>query len=217
LSPSPRRLSSLNLHKLYAIVDVDACARVNRVPLDVGRAFLSAGARLIQIRAKTWGSGAFLELAVTLAEDARAAGATLIVNDRVDVAAIAQLGVHVGQEDLPAADARALVGDQLVGLSTHTDAQLQSGIGEPVSYLAIGPVFGTATKDTGYEAIGLETVRRASGIVSGAGLPLVAIGGIRLEQAPQVIAAGASSVAVISDLLDGDPEERARAFLRALD
>ena len=189
---------------------------MNRAPLDVARAFLAAGVRLLQLRAKPWGSGALLELAEQLREDARLAQATVIINDRVDVAAAAGLGVHVGQEDLPAANARALVGDRIVGLSTHTDAQLQAGLREPVSYLAVGPVFGTATKDTGYDAIGLETVRRASTMVAASGLPLVAIGGITLENAARVIAAGAASVAVISDLLVGDPEQRARMMLAAL-
>ena len=189
---------------------------MNRAPLDVARAFFAGGVTLLQIRAKSWGSGAFLELAEQAGADAKSAGAVVIVNDRVDVAAAAGLGVHVGQDDLPAAHARALVGDRIVGLSTHTDAQLQAGMREPVSYLAVGPVFGTVSKDTGYDAIGLETVRRAAVLLAPSGLPLVAIGGITLETAPRVIEAGAASVAVISDLLAGDPEQRARMMLAAL-
>ena len=86
-----------------------------------------------------------------------------------------------------------------------------------MTYLAVGPVFGTGTKDTGYEAIGLETVRRAASIVGPRQLPLVAIGGITLERAPRVIESGAAAVAVVSDLLTGDPGVRARQFLRALE
>ena len=189
---------------------------MNRVPIDVARAFLAGGIKLLQIRAKPWGSGALLELTEQVQAEAKSAKAIVIVNDRADVAAAAGLGVHVGQEDLPAADARKLVGDRIVGLSTHTDAQLRAGLREPVSYLAVGPVFGTVTKDTGYEAIGLETVRRASAMLAPSGLPLVAIGGITLDTAPRVIEAGAASVAVISDLLAGDPEQRARMMLAAL-
>ena len=189
---------------------------MNRAPLDVGRAFVAGGARVIQIRAKTWGSGPFLELAQKLGEDARAVRATVIVNDRADIAAIAGLGVHVGQEDLPAAEARKLVGDRLVGLSTHTDEQMKAAVHEPVSYIAVGPVFGTTTKDTGYQAIGLERVRHAAAIVSRDGLPLVAIGGITHDRARSVIDAGADSVAIISDLVAGNPEERVRLLLAAL-
>jgi len=194
------------------------CAAAGRAPLDVVRAFLSAGVRLIQLRAKTWYSGAFLELAHASVADARAAGAILIINDRADVAAIAGAdGLHVGQEDLAPADARRVVGEaSCVGLSTHTETQWTTALDAPVSYLAIGPVFGTATKATGYQAVGLETVQRVSAAAAARELPVVAIGGITLERAPSVIAAGASSVAVISDLLSGSPEARARAFVHAL-
>ncbi|MEO8678448.1 MAG: thiamine phosphate synthase [Vicinamibacterales bacterium] len=214
----PRRPGSLSLPRLYAIVDVEACARAGRAPLDVTRALLSAGVRCLQLRAKPWGSGAMLDLAQAMVADAAAAGAVVIINDRVDVAAIAGAhGVHVGQDDLPPAEARRIVGEpSILGFSTHTAAQLLEGLAEPVSYLAVGPVFGTGTKATGYEAIGLEAVERAAAIVMPQAIPLVAIGGITLDRAPMVIAAGATSVAVISDLLAGDPEARARAFLRAL-
>jgi thiamine-phosphate pyrophosphorylase len=93
--------------------------------------------------------------------------------------------------------------------------QVERALGEAISYLAIGPIFATATKETGYEAVGLELVRRVADHVRSA-VPIVAIGGITLERAPAVIAAGASAVAVIGDLLRGDPEERVRTWLREL-
>ena len=218
MPPSPRPRDSLSLPKLYAIVDVELCERAGRLPLDVARAFLSAGTGLIQLRAKTWDSGAFLDLAHAMVEEARAAGARMVVNDRADVAALAGAhGLHVGQDDLSPGDARQVVGPaSWLGLSTHTEAQWVAALDEPVSYLAIGPVFGTGTKATGHDAVGLETVRRAARAAAGKGLPLVAIGGISLERAPSVIASGASAVAVISGLLDGSPEARAREFIRAL-
>lgn len=195
------------------------CAREGRAPLDVARAFLSAGAKLIQLRCKSWGSGAFLDLASAVVEEANRVDATVIVNDRADVAAMSNAhGLHVGQDDLTPADARTVIGvEPILGLSTHTPEQWTAAIAEPVSYIAIGPVFGTGTKDTGYPAVGLETVRRASRAASHAGLPTVAIGGITLENAMSVIDAGAASVSVISDLLKGDPEARCRAFLRILE
>ena len=175
------------------------CARVGRTPIDVTAAFLAAGTRLFQLRVKTWGSGAFLDLARAMVAAARPASASVIVNDRADVAAIAEAGgVHIGQEDLPPAYARKLVGDRrIVGISTHTTAQIESALAEPISYLAVGPVFGTGTKDTGYEPIGLDVVRRAAAVAKRASLPLVAIGGITLDRAPEVIEAGADRKSVV--------------------
>jgi thiamine-phosphate pyrophosphorylase len=218
LLPSPSPPRSLSLPRLYAIVDVDVCARVHRSPIDVTHAFLAAGVTCLQLRAKSWESGALLELAVNMMAAARQASARVIVNDRADIAALAAAdGVHVGQDDLPPVAARRLVGEQaVVGLSTHTESQLLAALGEPISYLAVGPVFGTWTKDTGYDAIGLASVERAATMVKRRSLPLVAIGGITIEHAPAVIESGADSVAVISDLLIGDPESRARAFINAL-
>lgn len=204
---------------MYAIVDGEVCARQHRAPLDVARAFLSAGAKLLQLRCKSWGSGAFLDLAQAVVEEANRAGAAIIINDRADVAALAGAhGLHVGQDDLLPRDARAVIGEMpLLGLSTHTAEQWRAAIDEPVCYIAIGPVFGTATKDTGYRAVGLETVRRAAADAACAELPTVAIGGITRDNAVSVIEAGAAAVAVIGDLMDGDPEAQCRAFLRILE
>lgn len=205
--------------RLYPIVDADACAREGRAPLDVARAFLSAGARLIQLRCKAWGGGAFVDLVHAVVEESNRAEAAVIVNDRADVAVLAGAhGLHIGQDDLAPPDARRVLGDEpLLGLSTHTREQWEAAFSEPVCYIAIGPVFATGTKDTGYAAVGLETVARASAAAAAAELPTVAIGGITIETAASVIDAGAASVAVIGDLLKGDPEARARAFLRALE
>jgi thiamine-phosphate pyrophosphorylase len=194
------------------------CARANRAPRDVARAFLSAGARLLQLRCKALGSGAFLDLARSILDDAGAAGATQIINDRADITALSGAdGLHVGQDDLRPEDARTVIGaSAILGLSTHTRGQWELAVREPISYLAIGPVYGTGTKDTGYTTVGLDTVRQAASAARERELPTVAIGGITLENAPAVIEAGAASVAVISDLLKGDPEARCRAFLNQL-
>ena len=145
---------------------------------------------------------------------AAAAGARVIVNDRADIAALSRAaGVHVGQDDLAVEDARAIVGpDALVGVSTHDAAQVREALATSATYVAVGPIFRTGTKETGYEPRGLELIREASG----RGKPIVAIGGITIETAPQVISAGASAVAVISDLLVVDPEHRVRRYLRIL-
>ena len=197
---------------------MDVCTDAGQTPLDVVHAFLSAGVRLIQLRAKTWGSAAFLDLAHATVAAAASTGTLVVVNDRADIAALAGAqGLHVGQDDLSPADARKVVGAACwVGLSTHSEAQWTAALTAPVSYLAIGPVFATGTKATGYDAVGLETVREVAMVAGARSLPLVAIGGITLERAPAVMAAGASAVAVIGDLLSGHPEARARAFIQAL-
>ncbi|MDO8679120.1 MAG: thiamine phosphate synthase [Acidobacteriota bacterium] len=218
MPPRPRPQPSLSLPRLYAIVDGEACARAGRAPLDVARAFLSAGVRCMQLRMKGWDSGPFLDLARPVVDEANRAGCTVFINDRADIAALsAAHGLHVGQADLSPSQARRILGPATaIGLSTHTEAQWELAVTEPIAYLAIGPVYGTGTKATGYEAVGLEVVRAASTRAAAAGLPVVAIGGITLARAPEVIASGAASVAVISDLLSGSPEARARDFLRAL-
>lgn len=163
--------------------------------------------------------GPFLDLARTILEDAIAAGAMVVINDRADITALAKApGLHIGQADLSPADARTVIGpSSILGLSTHTREQWQQALGEPISYVAIGPVFGSVTKHTGYDAIGLSTVTQVATAASAKGLPTVAIGGITIENAVSVIGAGATSVAVINDLLKGDPENRCREFLHALE
>jgi thiamine-phosphate pyrophosphorylase len=171
------------------------------------------------VRAKQAASAWLLDATTALVESAHAAGAVIIVNDRADIARLAGAdGVHLGQDDLAPTGARAVVGaDAIVGLSTHTPEQIDLALAQPISYLAIGPVFPTTSKETGYEAVGLDRVRHAARRARARQLPLVAIGGITVESAPEVIAAGADAVAVIGDLLDsGDPEKRVRAYLAAL-
>jgi thiamine-phosphate pyrophosphorylase len=204
------------LPRLQAIVDADASAHAGWSAADVARAFLDGGARFLQIRAKHLPSGSFLDLCDAVVEIAARYDAIAIVNDRVDLAKMAgATGVHVGQDDLPPAVAREQLGvDAIVGYSTHTIAQIEHALREPVTYVAVGPIFGTSTKDTGYEAVGLNLVSAAVRLADGR--PVVAIGGITFETAPAVIAAGASCVAVISDLLVGDPATRVRQFVDGL-
>ena len=206
------------LSPLCAIVDSEAAARAGWQPLDLARAFIDGGARFLQLRAKDLPGALFLETATAIVQLAHGRGASVIVNDRADIARLAGAdGVHIGQDDLSPRAVRSLVGpDAVVGVSTHTIEQLERAVDEPVNYVAIGPVFGTTTKVTGHERVGLEMVREAALRTRARGLPLVAIGGITLENAPSVIQAGAQSVAVISDLLAGDPERRVRGFLNLM-
>ena len=131
------------------------------------------------------------------------AGAQLIVNDRADIAMLLDAGLHVGQDDLSPRDARKLMGpDAPIGFSSHNPAQLCAAGGEPVDYVALGPVFGTASKRNPDPVVGVEQVSRCRALIE---KPLVAIGGITLENALEVWKAGADSVAVIAGLLPQPP------------
>lgn len=195
---------------------MDVAGRAGWPPAELARAFLDGGARCLQVRGKALPTDRFLELCDTIVRTAAPYGADVIVNDRPDLALMSgAAGVHVGQDDLPPAAVRRLLGPAaVIGFSTHTSDQIERGAEQPVNYIAIGPVFGTRTKETGYEVVGLDHVSEAGR--RSRGLPVVAIGGITLETAPSVWLAGASSVAVISDLLQGDdPAGRVRAYLKA--
>lgn len=200
-------------------MDAEAAAAAGWTILDLATAFLRGGARFLQLRAKSMPGDAFLATASALVRLAHHHQTRLVINDRADIARLSGAdGVHVGQDDLPPVAVRALVGKEpLVGLSTHTLDQVDAAVREPVNYVAIGPVFGTVTKQTGYETVGLGMVREAARRAAAHGLPLVAIGGITLEKAAAVLDAGAASVAVIGDLLvTPDPEARVRAFVERL-
>ena len=199
---------------LYTIIDTGLCRAHGIDPRALADAFLRGGARLIQLRDKCAASAECLTLADDLVRRAKAAGAGIVINDRADIARLSGAdGVHVGQQDLAVEDARRVVGDAaIVGVSTHDATQIAAAARTTATYIAVGPIYGTLTKDTGYSARGLDLVRSAAA----SGKPVVAIGGITLARAPEVFAAGASSVAVISDLLTGDPEARVRQFVRRL-
>lgn len=202
---------------LYAILDATLALQRGYTPPDLARRFFDGGARLLQLRAKDASSGQFLEWADDVCAAARECEALVVINDRADIALMAGAGgVHVGQDDMPPEAVRRIApGPLQIGLSTHTSRQVAAASREPIDYLAIGPVFATGTKDTGYEAVGLGMVAEAAR--NAARLPVVAIGGITLETAPRVLGAGAASVAVISDLLKTeDPAARVREYVRAL-
>ena len=167
---------------------------------------------MLQLRGKEDSGAASLALADAVVRSATGRGALVVVNDRADIARLSGAGgVHVGQDDLDVEDVRRIAGEGIaVGLSTHDVRQVDDGLAGRAAYIAVGPVFGTATKDTGYSARGLDLVRYAAG----RGKPVVAIGGITLDRVASVIEAGAAGVAVIGDLLiTGDPESRTRDYL----
>jgi thiamine-phosphate pyrophosphorylase len=169
------------------------------------------GARVVQLREKHLSPREFYREALEAVRVARSFGAKLVVNDRADVALAAGAdGVHLGQDDMPPGAARALLGEAaLVGFSTHNVGQASEAAALPVSYVAVGPVFATASKENPDPVVGLEGVGRVR--AAAPRVTLVAIGGVTAESAPSVLAAGADSVAVIGALLSGaDPAEITR-------
>lgn len=198
--------------KLYAITDTQLS---NCSHAEIVSRLLAGGAKLIQLRDKEASAKDLLDAARECLTLTRAAGATLIINDRVDVVlATGADGVHLGQEDLTVAEARALLGpEKLIGISTHSLAQVEAALTTSANYIAIGPIFSTTTKANPDPVVGLELLRQARALTS---LPLVAIGGITLAAAPEVIAAGANSLAVISALYPPPLLSLADDFARAM-
>ena len=200
--------------RLYAIIDPARAG--GRPPAVVARELFSAGVRLIQFRDKHASSRQLYETCAELMELLQDSGCCLIVNDRADVARATEAeGVHLGQDDLPVEMARrVLAPDQWIGCSTHSVGQVVEADRSTADYIAFGPIFPTASKENPDPVVGLEGLREAR---RATGKPLVAIGGITLQNAREVLTAGADSVAVIGDLFAGpDIGGRAREFLSVL-
>jgi thiamine-phosphate pyrophosphorylase len=165
---------------------------------------VEGGARLIQLREKRSSSRAFYSDAAAALEIARSAGVKLIINDRVDIALALQAhGLHLGQEDMPVEAARRILGDDaVIGFSTHNVEQVREALLLPIDYLAFGPIFATTSKRNPDPVAGLNQLRLVRAVALA--MPVVAIGGIGLSQALDVLRAGAVAVALISALL-ADP------------
>jgi thiamine-phosphate pyrophosphorylase len=205
------------LSLLYAIVDAEVLA-VRSVSLAAfARDLRAACVTMLQYRDKNGSPQEILRAAAVLRDAFSASACRLILNDRADLAVLANFdGVHVGQGDLSPEDARRVVGpNRIVGVSTHTPEQVRAADLTSADYIAIGPVFATRTKRNPDSVVGLEGVRRARTLTR---KPLVAIGGITRDNARSVIDAGADSIAVISSLFTSNesPEQVARDFLARL-
>ncbi len=203
--------------RCYVIVDPAACA--GRDPLDVARAAALGGASIIQLRHKTADIAAMLDLARRMAVLLQGFDVPLVINDRVDVAlAAGAQGAHVGQSDLPAETARALMGGQaIIGLSHKREEEIAASPVAALSYAAIGGIFATASKQQERPPIGIEGFAQLRAMMRkrAPDLPVVAISGIKQDNAAQVVAAGADGVAVISAVCAADDPQAATAALRA--
>jgi thiamine-phosphate pyrophosphorylase len=190
----------LVLPALYPIVNVGMDdAEEQEAKLRLARELADAGARLVQLRAKTMATGAFARLAERLVTDLSASDCLLIINDRADVAAsIGATGVHLGDTDIPPQAARKLLSDDAVlGLSTHSATEAAAVDPALVDYIGFGPVYDSPTKAGVRDARGVGALRSAVEVST---LPVVAIGGVTSEFAEQVFAAGAASCAVVSEI-----------------
>ena len=202
---------STTLPILYPITDVSISGLSHAKQVEL---LAAAGATLIQLRDKEARPHDFYEAALKALDVGRALGVTLVINDRVDLAiAVGADGVHLGQDDLAPSIARRLLGEsRIIGYSTHTMAQAVDADIEPVDYIAIGPVYETSTKMRSDPVVGLESLGRIKQRIH---KPLVAIGGITLDCAPEVLAAGADSLAVISDVYSGEGvNSRVKAYFQ---
>jgi thiamine-phosphate pyrophosphorylase len=203
----PDRRDRLRAARLYLVAD--------RAGLDRAlEGALAGGADLVQLRDKHASDDELLAAAEQVRERCAAAGALFVVNDRPDLALAAGAdGVHVGQDDTPVAEARAVVGDDaIVGLSTHSIEQARAGARSGADYIAVGPVHATPTKE-GRPAIGLEPIRFAAANVTG--VPWFAIGGIDVETVGAVVAAGARRAVIVRAIANADDPEAATRALRA--
>jgi thiamine-phosphate pyrophosphorylase len=193
----------MRLPRVYPILDSESLERRGISMPAAAASFLEGGAGILQIRHKQHWSRALYEAAGTVARLCRESGAELIVNDRADFAMLLEAGLHIGQDDLAPRDARKLLGSSAtIGFSSHTAAQISAAGGEPVDYVAYGPIFSTASKQDADPAVGVEELRRVRALTD---KPLVAIGGITISNALDVLRAGADSLAIIAGLIPASP------------
>jgi thiamine-phosphate pyrophosphorylase len=197
----------MEIPAFYPIIDTQVLAQAGLAPMEMARALARAQVSLVQFRHKGVYTREILAQAEEVGRIVRQSGSRYIINDRADIALmLAADGVHVGQDDLPPAKVRKLIGEGMIlGFSTHNEQQLRDGDREPVDYLALGPIFGTPSKQNPDPVVGTAELASLRAFTE---KPLVAIGGITRANAREVLAAGASSLAVISDAVGADLDAR---------
>lgn len=198
---------SMEIPRFYPILDTEILEQCGCPLIQAAEAVLEAGGKIVQIRHKGHYSRPVFDDVERISLLCRSAGTKLILNDRADIAALVDAGLHLGQDDLEPTRARKILGPaRPLGFSTHNEAQLLASLAEPADYLALGPIFNTGSKRNPDPAVGVDELSRLRRL---AGRPLVAIGGITRANAPAVFAAGAESVAVIGDLLSAPASREA--------
>lgn len=198
----------MDLPAFYPILDTELLASRGLGTVAAAETILEAGARILQYRHKLFLSRDNFDEASKIAKLCSQAGALFVMNDRADMAMLLGSALHLGQDDLPPADARRLLPGAIIGFSTHNERQFREADREPVDYIAIGPMFPTASKRNPDPVVGVDALKRLRGLT---GKPLVAIGGITRANAAAAWTAGADSVAVIADMI---PEHCSKECLR---
>jgi thiamine-phosphate pyrophosphorylase len=207
-----------SLPRFYPILDTGAVECAGLLIIEAATAVLDAGAGILQLRHKEHFDRRMFETSRQVAALCRKAGALFVINDRADMAVLLDAALHVGQDDLPAIESRALIGSgRLLGVSTHNEVQVVASNADPVDYVAIGPMFETGSKRNPDPVVGVGELSRLRRLTR---RPVVAIGGIKRENCRSVLEAGADSVAVIGDLFPPGCsliglQQRAEEWMRA--
>jgi thiamine-phosphate pyrophosphorylase len=197
---------------LYVVITESFCG--GRPAVDVLERVLDAGVRIVQLREKEMGDRELFERALVFREMTGRAGALLIVDDRLDVALAAGAdGVHLGRQDLPVAAARTLAPELIVGASSHSPEQAAETQGEGASYVNIGPVFPTSTKETAGQALGPEAVARTAPFLC---IPFTVMGGIKASNVEEVLRRGARHIAVVTAVTEAPDVKAAAGRLREI-
>ena len=186
---------------------------MGRSTVEIVRAALAGGVRLIQLREKELSTTAFMDLACKIRAMTKKAGALLLINDRLDVAlAVNADGVHLGQDDFSVKEARKLAPDLIIGASSHSPKQAAKAQKDGASYVNIGPIFPTKTKKWTGEFLGIDGLKKISSKIS---IPFTVMGGIKKEHIPQLVSAGARTIAVVTAITAAkNPEKAARELLK---
>jgi thiamine-phosphate pyrophosphorylase len=196
----------MKLPPLYPILDTTILESRGFAVLESARTLIAAGVRILQYRHKREFTQGRYDEAARIAEECRSAGTEFVINDRADFARLLNTGLHIGQDDLSPQTARQVLGrERLLGFSTHNQSQLRTAAQSPADYLALGPMHATVSKEKPDPIVGVAELARLRKLTD---KPLVAIGGITVENAREILAAGADSVAVISGLLPDWPDSR---------
>ena len=208
-----RRMERFTAAGLYVVTSETLSA--GRSTLEVIEGVLRGGGRLIQLREKDRATGDLVALARRVREMTAAAEALLIVNDRLDVAmAVGADGVHLGRDDLPIADARRLAPDLIIGASSHSQSEAVAAQESGASYVNIGPIFPTHTKTWSHAFLGIEGLRAIAPYVT---IPFTVMGGIKRRHIPDLLAAGARTIAVVTAVTGSDdPEDATHDLLAAI-
>ena len=208
------RLEVFRRCSVYPVITADFCG--GRSPLEILRAVLEGGARLVQIREKTMADGEYLQLLKQCREVTDAYGALLIADDRLDAALLAGAdGVHLGQDDLPCADARGLAPQLLIGVSTHNREELLKAQRDGCSYLNIGPIFPTGTKSLLMNALGTDTLAQ---LIPEVKVPFSVMGGIKLNHLEELHTLGCRHIAAVTAFsLAPDPAVEVSRWIKAME